>query len=84
MTLTAVQIGNSVGVIIPADYRKKKNIKKGTKLDHDYTADGKLVLDTVSGAKKTGKLASVTPEFKEWLDSVNKEYGAALEELARK
>jgi len=39
-----------------------------------------MVISKPEGAKSS----SITPEFLEWLDAFNKEYGPALQELAKR
>ena len=81
MTQTAIKIGNSVGMVIPAEFRKKVGIKQGSKLDIQTTPDDKLVVGKMGNGGTTSK---ITPEFLDWLKKFNKEYGTALQELAKK
>lgn len=80
MTQTVVQIGNSLGVVLK-EVRKKTGLTKGVRVDIEVTPDNKII---VSKAGKNKKTSFITPEFLGWLENFNKEYGPALEELARK
>jgi antitoxin component of MazEF toxin-antitoxin module len=82
MTQTAVKIGNSVGMIIPVDYREAMGISLGTKLDTEMSPDGKTML--VSRVGQAARVSKVTPEFLGWLEGFNQEYGPALKKLAEK
>jgi putative addiction module antidote len=75
MIQQAIQIGNSVGVIIPKSVLAEKNIKVGDKIQVD-----------VSPVKSIRKSAmdAVSPELLMWLDGFNKRYKDALQELASK
>lgn len=70
MTQKLIQIGNSTGVIIPAEELEKLGLSKGDTVDLDIKPAGKL------------KSTKVTPEFLDWADSFNKEYGESLQKLA--
>lgn len=76
-----VQIGNSIGVVIPALVRKRLGWQKGSKVYIDVAADGKSVI--MSKAGEAGRTSSVTPDFLSRLERVNKRYGAALAQLAK-
>lgn len=80
MLQRAIQIGNSVGVVIPKIIRNQLGIKLGDQIvvEPDISGHGAVL-------RKNGKLAkssSVTPEFLSWLETFNKRYGRALKELA--
>jgi len=79
MEQTIIQIGNSTGVIIPSELKKKAGLKKGSKVTLTLTSNNEVVIQ-----KGTGKKNSITPEFLDWLEAFNKEYGPALKELAEK
>ena len=74
--------GNSEVVSIPLEVKKKTGIKMGTKVLVDVSSDGKNIVITKLGRKK--KVSSITPEFFDWLETFNKEYGPTLKELAKK
>lgn len=82
MTQTAMQIGNSVGMVIPQPLRKQIGIKAGTKLDVQLDASGHAFIVHLVGPRTN--ISSITPEFKDWLDKFNKRYFKALKELATK
>lgn len=71
--------GNSVAVTIPKDYLKNLDLKEGEEVVLIQEEDTILI----SKNKKINK-SSITPEFLSWMESFNKEYGAALKELAKK
>jgi AbrB family looped-hinge helix DNA binding protein len=81
MTQTVIQVGNSQAVVIPNEIRTKVGLKKGSKIDVELAADGKTVLLSKAGTKKTS--SSITPEFIKILEGVNKRYGPALRKLAK-
>jgi putative addiction module antidote len=81
MASVMTQIGNSVGVIIPTDIRKKANLKKGNKINFEVAPDGKVIMSRV-GAKSSK--SSITPEFLEIVKRVNQRYAKAFKELAGK
>ena len=78
---TVFRAGNSNVVAIPKDISKKLGLKRGSKVVVEATPDNRIVVSKAENKK--GK-SSITPEFLEWLDSFNKEYGPALEELAKR
>jgi putative addiction module antidote len=75
MIQQAIQIGNSVGIIIPKSVLAEKNIKVGDKIQVDVSP--------VKSVRKSTKDA-VSPELLIWLDGFNKRYKDALRELASK
>lgn len=81
MEQTAIQVGNSIGAIIPSFFRKQMGIKKGKKLYFVPTSDNQSVVLTVRKAGK--KVSSITPDFLAALEGVNKRYGSALAKLAK-
>lgn len=80
MEQNIIQIGNSLGVTIPSELRKKMGLKKGSKVVMEHTPDNKIIISEIKDSKK---MSSITPEFLKWLDRFNKEYGPALTELAK-
>jgi len=48
----------------------------------DVASDGKTVM--IFEVNSKANKSSITPSFLSWLDSFNKEYGSALQELASK
>jgi len=80
MIQKVVQIGNSIGVVIPQSLASN-TLKIGDIVHVDK--------DPVSGTyfiNKTdkGNASSITPEFLFWLKKFNKKYKIALAELAKK
>lgn len=80
MTQKIIQIGNSTGIIIPKALLEKLGLKPGEEVQVEENTTMNAVTITKKGQKTT--LLSVTPEFIAILDKVNKNYGAALKELA--
>lgn len=75
MIQQTIQIGNSVGIIIPKNVLEENKIKVGDKVQVD-------VLPVKPLRKKTN--STVSPELLRWLDGFNKRYKDALQELASK
>lgn len=73
-----IQIGNSLGVIIPKAL-SGNHLKAGEKVvvEKDQASE----TYTISKNKNTG-ISSITPYFFGVLDRVNKQYGKALREIA--
>ena len=82
MTQKIIQIGNSTGIIIPKALLEKLGLKPGEEVVVEENTTMKAVTITKKGQKAT--LSSITPEFLAILDKVNKNYGAALKELAER
>lgn len=82
MTQRIIQIGNSTGIIIPKALLDKLGLKPG----EEVTVEEDTTMKTLTISKKgqKAKKISVTPDFLAMLDKVNKNYGAALKELAGK
>lgn len=80
MEQTVVQIGNSVGVIIPQALRKSMGIKKGSRVLLEPLPDGGIYM--VEKSFKKSKKIVAGKEFKKWLDSVLQEDAEILDELA--
>ena len=78
-----VQIGNSVGVVIPQPLRRKIGLKLGDKVEVDEGSYHDEVVIRKNG-KKIANRSTITPEFISWLEGFNKRYSAALKELAKK
>ena len=81
MASTMMQIGNSVGVIIPSEVRKKAKLSKGNKVEFEVESDGKII---VSKSGSQAKKSSITPEFLDIVNRVNKKYAKAFRQLAGK
>lgn len=83
MQMKVIQIGNSVGVVIPAPLRGKIGLKPGDKVEVKEGAYRDEVIIRKNG-KKITKRSTITPEFMSWLEGFNKRYSSALKELAKK
>jgi len=81
MTSTMMQIGNSIGVIVPAEIRKKAKLSKGHKVEFDVDSEGRIIIYKFG---KNQNKTSITPEFIEIVNRVNKRYKEAFRELAGK
>lgn len=81
MEQKVIQIGHSVGVIIPQALQKGSRLNPGEKvvIERDYMSDSFIVRK-----KGNKKHSSITPEFVHIVESVNKKYRKALQELAGK
>ena len=79
---TVFKAGNSDVVAIPPEVKKRTGLKTGSNIVVDVASDGKTVVITEVGSKAAKSF--ITPNFLNWLDNFNKEYGSALQELASK
>lgn len=79
---TVFRAGNSDVVAIPPEVRKRTGLKTGSNIIVDVAADSKTVIIAEVGSK--GNKSFITPNFLNWLNDFNKEYGSALQELASK
>ena len=73
-----IQIGNSIGVIIPK-VLSGNSLKAGEMVSVEKDQASQTY--TISKNKKTG-ISSITPHFFAVLDRVNHQYGKALREIA--
>lgn len=73
-----IQIGNSIGVIIPK-VLSGNHLKSGEAVNVEKDPASETYI--ISKNKKTG-ISSVTPHFFAVLDRVNNQYGKALREIA--
>lgn len=80
MEQKVVQIGNSIGVIIPQALAKN-NLKPGDviRVEKDPESDMFIIYKN-----KKKNISSITPHFLEVLERVNKQYGVALKEIAER
>ena len=74
--------GNSVAVTIPKEYLKDLNLRDGSEVVVEQDVEDGTII--ISGKKRSKVQSNLTPKFLNWLESFNKEYGPALQELARK
>lgn len=79
---TVFKAGNSDVVAIPPEVKKKTGLKTGSSIMVDVASDGKTVVICEVDSKRNKSF--ITPNFLNWLDGFNKEYGSALQELANK
>ena len=80
MQQKVVQIGNSIGVIIPQAL-SKNTLRPGDIVHVEKAPVGDAFVISKSGE---GKTSFITPEFLSWLEAFNKKYKKALTELAKK
>lgn len=80
MKQKVIQIGNSIGIIIPQTLAHK-NLKPGdiVNVDKDPVSDTFFINKANKGVN-----SSITPEFLSWLKKFNQRYKKALFELAKK
>jgi len=81
MKQKVIQIGNSTGVTIPKKILKEAGLKNGSSVYVEKDPNGKTIYIT-----QREKLfnSSITPNFLDVLEKVNKRYGPALRKLAKK
>jgi putative addiction module antidote len=82
MKQKVIKVGNSLAVTIPKSFVDKADIKAGQSvyvIENQEDKSLSINTDEVRDAQ-----ASLTPEFKHWLDSFNEKYKDALKELAKK
>lgn len=82
MVQKLIQIGNSQGIIIPSEVRKRLGLKKGSKVTLELGLDGRSFVVTKDDRRQRLS-TSVTPDFLRALERVNERYGPALEKLAK-
>lgn len=73
--------GSSVVVTVPKQLLKKHNLRDGSVVLID--SDNDKISFGPKRASTGSKYDPLTPEFKEWLDEINKEYGPVLKKLAK-
>lgn len=77
-----IQIGNSTGVIIPKSLLEEAGLQSGAEVIIEQDPIDNSLKITKKGAKSIS--SSISPKFMKVLEKVNKNYGSALKELARK
>lgn len=77
---TVIKVGNSLAVTIPSSFVKSRNVKAGQKVFVETNPD----IDTVQIQIKKNSVASLTPEFKQWLDEMVEKYSDVMKELAKR
>lgn len=80
MEQKVIKVGNSLAVTLPRHFIKERRIKPGQMVFVEADAD----LDLMQIKTKNGKVLSLTPEFKQWLDQVSTKYEKTIKELANK
>lgn len=80
MEQKVIKVGNSLAVTLPRHFVKARHVKSGQKVFVEADAD----LDLVQVQTKSRTPLKLTPEFKEWLDSVSRRYASTIKELARR
>ncbi len=75
-----IQIGNSAGIIIPKAILDQLRLEFGSQVVVQQDPNGESIMITKKGAKTS----SVNSNFMDILEKVNKEYGLAFKELAKK
>ena len=78
---TIFKAGNSRVVAIPSNLGDDLGFLVGKKVNVTKSPDKKII---ISLAGENTKTSSLTPEFLEWMDDFNKQYGPALKKLANK
>lgn len=76
MAQKLIQIGNSTGITIPADIRKKMDLKKDSKVYVRLNSEGDMVVSKDKNSDVSND------EVFSALKKVNKRYGSALKKLA--
>lgn len=82
MKQTIIQIGNSAGVIIPAELRKKYDLQVGDKVE--ITKQNGFIVISPHKADSRSSVSNSKPvsqEFKKWVDLVLREDKDLLDEL---
>ena len=79
MTQKIIRIGNSGGLLLPAEFLKGAGFKIGDEIAVEYNSEMKSFFGK---PKKYADKSILTPEFKEWLDNFVKEYKPILQDLA--
>ncbi|PIR43435.1 hypothetical protein COV24_02750 [candidate division WWE3 bacterium CG10_big_fil_rev_8_21_14_0_10_32_10] len=74
-----IKVGNSYAITIAKDFLKKQNLKAGDEVE--VKTNSKLGIFTLRTTKSHAD-TSITPEFKNWVDTYIKENKMLLEKLA--
>jgi len=76
-----IKIGNSTGVIIPKALLNQIGLETGQEvlIEQDLTTNALIIVKKGTKIKR-----SITPEFIDILERVNKQYGSVLRELAER
>ncbi len=76
-----IQVGNSLGIVIPKELAKKSGLKAGSNVYIQKDPNGPSI---VINSKSRVFDSSITPDFLRIVSGINKKYGPALKELAGK
>ncbi len=79
MKQKVIQIGNSVGVVIPKKYLRETGLREGSWIYVEKDPNGKTLMISQDQEVFT---SSITPEFLKTLKKINQKYRGAFEELA--
>ena len=82
MLQKVIKIGNSAGVTISQALRKKLGINPGSEVIVEEGVGGSSINIRKKGSKAYS--SSITPEFVEMVKRINKRYGPAFKELAKR
>lgn len=74
-----IQVGNSIGIIIPQTLAKN-SLKPGDVVNIEKDKSG----EAYTFSKGKISTSSITPHFFSVLDRVNRQYGKALKEIAER
>ncbi len=74
-----IQIGNSIGVVIPTEFRRKNNINKGANISFKQVKDGILIQPV-----KVKLARDVDLKFAKMVDDFITEHEDVLKELAHR
>ncbi len=83
MKQNIIQIGNSSGIIIPRSILKATKLKAGEELIVEGVPNKQAIL-LRKNTRVSKDATSITLEFFVFLENINKKYGKALKELAKK
>ena len=79
MKQKVIQIGNSLGVVIPMEIARQTGLRQGSSIFIEKDPSGNKI--TISDQEKIFD-SSVTPEFLSIVERVNLRYGRAFKKLA--
>ena len=74
-----IKVGNSAAITIPKEFLKEAGLQIGDEMAVETNGKLKMFL---AKPKKQADQATLTPEFKAWLDSFMEEYRPILTKLA--
>lgn len=80
MIQKVIRVGNSAAVTIPKKFIDQTNLQIGDEVEVQSNKDLQLIQIRLKGSKTQ---ASITPEFKSWLEKFVKENKDTLHKLAQ-